>query len=629
MRSTKYQIIQSLLEQSPQTSQQLSTKLALSKRSVKSYVQRINQEYGGVIHASYEGYYMQREAALQCLCEEDSLPQTQEERSIYILKKLLMEHHTSLDLYDLCEELCIGYSTLKTQIQRMNKAYANFDIRLICKNDHVGLVGSEKDKRKVVSHILVAETKEKFIHREQLIHCFPHIDGKHLENRVYEIMQKYHYYLHDFSYMNMVVHLTILIDRVKENEILPVQKEIKVTDEHEKEVLSELCSMIEEDFQICLSDQERFEIYVLFKTNANTTVEDNMKSLSDIANPALVEFIRVQMEQIMILYGVSLQNESFLIPFAIHLKGLFFRMEHGTYVKNPFARSMRASCPLIYDIAVYLSVQIALQQQLQMKEDEIAYMALHLGAEIERQQMNETKIRCILLCPNYQSMNTHLYNQILSRYGNLLHIIYSYGQEQEVMEECDLLITTMPVEHVHNCEIFLLAPFTLEAKSSELSSCIQRIMNDKKQDLLKNELHRYLHPELFFLDWVMQDKYEVINMLSNAMQRQGYVEATFLDAVILREQTSSTAFGNIAIPHAIHEDAIKSGIGIFVSEEGIVWDEQVVRIVFMIAIHAYDKRVFSLIYEALVTLFENEHIMKKLVSAKSFREFEDSMQEGC
>lgn len=75
---------------------------------------------------------------------------------------------------------------------------------------------------------------------------------------------------------------------------------------------------------------------------------------------------------------------------------------------------------------------------------------------------------------------------------------------------------------------------------------------------------------------------------------------TFCDSIILREKTSSTAFGNIAIPHVIHVDALKSGIGIMVSEKGIYWDDQIVHIVFLIAIHYDDNRVFSLVYEAEV-----------------------------
>ena len=48
---------------------------------------------------------------------------------------------------------------------------------------------------------------------------------------------------------------------------------------------------------------------------------------------------------------------------------------------------------------------------ININEDETAFLAMHVGAEIERQADNKTKIPVVLLCPNYhdivqQTMNT-------------------------------------------------------------------------------------------------------------------------------------------------------------------------------------------------------------------------------
>ena len=48
-----------------------------------------------------------------------------------------------------------------------------------------------------------------------------------------------------------------------------------------------------------------------------------------------------------------------------------------------------------------------------INEDEVTFLALHIGADIERQKTNDGKIQCILLCPDYMNMTASIYNKLL------------------------------------------------------------------------------------------------------------------------------------------------------------------------------------------------------------------------
>jgi mannitol/fructose-specific phosphotransferase system IIA component len=67
----------------------------------------------------------------------------------------------------------------------------------------------------------------------------------------------------------------------------------------------------------------------------------------------------------------------------------------------------------------------------------------------------------------------------------------------------------------------------------------------------------------------------------------GYVEESYIDAMIEREKTFSTNIGNgIAIPHGVEaakKNILKSGIGVMVFPEGTMWNEEEVKVVIGIA----------------------------------------------
>ena len=55
--------------------------------------------------------------------------------------------------------------------------------------------------------------------------------------------------------------------------------------------------------------------------------------------------------------------------------------------------------------------------QQESAEDEIAFLALHVGTEIERQKKAETRVSCVILCPEYLNIGKLLYNKMLMDFG--------------------------------------------------------------------------------------------------------------------------------------------------------------------------------------------------------------------
>ena len=61
---------------------------------------------------------------------------------------------------------------------------------------------------------------------------------------------------------------------------------------------------------------------------------------------------------------------------------------------------------LIYDISVSLAATIKEKTGISINDDEIAYIAFHLGSALEAQKSLTEKITVALYCPSYYDMKS-------------------------------------------------------------------------------------------------------------------------------------------------------------------------------------------------------------------------------
>lgn len=609
------------------TSKELATQLQISQRSVKNYVMEINLlTHDRAILSSKAGYSINTNIARELLHKEQTqIPQTWEERASYIIKQLVFEHTSFLDIYTLCEQLYVGYSTLKADIARMNKAYTNFNVQFITENECLKIIGEEKSVRRLISYTIQEETSNQMMDISLLKESFHSVSIQDIANIIQSTFHKYSYYMNDFSYINLLLHFVIIIDRLVEgNRMEKAVDEFPIESAHEKALVYELCTKLEERFSIFIDHAERFEIYMLFKTNANYTLSDSQETLRKVVGDDILSLTESIVEKINTEYYMDLGSEGFLTPFALHIKNLILRAQNGRFTKNPMAESIKTSCPTVYDIAIFVSLELMHRYHFKINEDEVGFLALHIGAEIERQKTNEAKIQCVLLCPEYMGITQALYNQLLINFGNQINIIKttSYESDLEALEY-DFLLTTMKLSRPYHHPVCNIPPFSGQLNLSFMMEAIEKYRASKKNYILMKNFHYFFSKNLFVANPKATTRDEVIHLLTQQMLKQEFVEPDFEDKVFIREKAASTAFGNIAIPHSMEMQALKTCIGVAISKKGFYWNQQIVHIVLLIAINKADKQTFKELYEALVMLFSDEQMIQLIKECTSFADFEE------
>lgn len=603
----------------------LSKALNLSIRTIKSYIAELNMNYPSLISSSNRGYVIDKVKANSLLQYKDDIPQDYESRCIYIIKKTLLEKQDYIDIFDLCEELFISYSTLKKDIYKMNTSFANFKITFSSENNKLHVGGSEQNKRKLISHVMSEEVSGNFLNLTLLQESFPDYDLDDACTLIKDICKQHHYYLNDFSCVNFILHVTIMVSRINHgNHIINNNELIQVTNKNDEKIAKELCLALEQVFNVSFNSSEILEIYILFKNNANYINNEN-ENVSLLVSDEIIQITKNIIKNVDEHFFINLDSDNFITPFMLHLKNLKNRLIKNNLLKNPMLDSIKISCPTIYDISTFIAYQLTLSFHENVNEDEIAFIALHVGTEIERQKKEETKVSCLLLCPEYLNITSTLHKKIMMDFGDQLTIQKSISFENEILgNNFDLLITTVPVLESTNYFTVLLPPFPMSYEKNKILDAIIRIENTKKSQILTNNLNFYFNEKLFYSMNEDISKSAVINELAERMINLGYVEENFKEEIWKRETASSTAFMNIAIPHPMKMSTYKTSIGVVISHKGIDWGNQhFVNVVFMIAFNKIDNKHFHALYESLVLLFNEPIVISEIKKCKNFNDFKD------
>ncbi|MFY4776672.1 PTS mannitol transporter subunit IICBA [Metabacillus sp. RGM 3146] len=127
-----------------------------------------------------------------------------------------------------------------------------------------------------------------------------------------------------------------------------------------------------------------------------------------------------------------------------------------------------------------------------------------------------------------------------------------------------------------------------------------------------------------YLNQRFANKEEAIRFAGKVLAEQGYVNENYIEAMIARDELTSTYMGNdVAIPHGTEEakkDVLKSGVVILQVPEGVDFDGNKVRLLFGIA--GKDGTHLEILSGIAVTCSDMENI-EKMAAAKTTRELMD------
>lgn len=615
------------------TALQLSLKLNVSLRSIKNYTSEIRKANPNLIISSRKGYKANKSELQAFLKSTESLiPQTPEERIDYIIIRLIKNIEKSIDIYELSQEIFVSEVTIKADLNKVKRKLYDFDLNLIISGYSISLEGLEKNKRKIMNSILYSKLNKYSMDINTVQNAFKDYNIEQLETIIVNGFKKYHYFVNGYSLMNIVLHVTVTIDRIKNNYVYEYIEENSklLIRQHEYEIAMDIARELENDFHIKFNENEIYELSLLIISNAtNLDYKDfNKLNLEQLVGTECMNLVKELIQDINSYYYIDFDEPEFLVRFALHIKNLIIRAKSNHYSKNPLTDSIKSSCPLIYDCAVNISYKIKTYTNHEINEDEIAYIALHIGSALVNQKNLNTKITCAILFPQYYDLDVKLAERISSTFNDSLLIKYIVTKEKELEDvQVDFIISTIQFVNFTALPAVVSSTFLTEKDRKLISNKIDEVKKSKQKLQFLDYLHSIFNDAFFLKNKDFENENEAIEFMCDEMQKRGYTNSNFKQEVFEREAMSSTAFNGIAIPHSMHMDAIKTGMFVVLNQHPVKWGKQQVNIIFLLSINKNERRVFHDMFDSLTTVLSDEVNVKRLIQCNSFVEFINTLVE--
>lgn len=628
MQEKMRKLVKTLIDSYPGalTGKELAALLKISEKSIQNYIHSLNKEAGlEMITSSNKGYRADYTASVNFLSQTtvaSAIPQTFEQRYRWIVKKLLIDKTDEVDAFQLCEDLFISYQTLKIVVKKFNSAYENYNIQIKFKKNKLVVTGNEYDKRKAISGMIYDEGSCSYISFKSLEDQFERELVWGVKVLLEDFYSDWNLYINDFSKMNLLLHILIIIHRIRTNNYVEEEfADIPLQHNPYKSLVEKLDTYLYNSFNIHLIEEEKHNICMQCIINANSCPDDNVE-LQDYIEVDIADDVVHILKAVEAEYQIDIMDQAFFDRFIMHISLLLHRAKKREYIRNPLAKSVKSNCPFIFEVAVSIAVRLMKKFDNVIKEDEITYIALHIGQQIEKHIAENRKIRTVLLFPEYRDLGAKFYNSLLLEFGDVLLIDKIIRDEMELeLLTYDLVITIVELQEITPIKSIVVPPFYYKLNKMLLIEIIDSIIEMKSKKLLMEKFDQYFEAELFVYR-SETDKLTMIHQLCERLSQKGYVEDAFEQAVLDREYASSTAFGNIAIPHSQTHNGLKNKVAVAISDRGIMWDNTgKVNIIFLVSIRHEEAFELHAIYESLLKISQDESRNEALVKAKTIEEF--------
>jgi lichenan operon transcriptional antiterminator len=615
------------------TSFSISSLLGISIRSVKSYISDINAVYPELVVSSHRGFLVKDKKRLAGILQRAKLgvlrQQGIEDRKKYILQKLLLEEEQyDLDLF--ADDLAISPVTLMKELPGLNGELSEYELSLKTRNNLVSIVGLETNKRKMISKLIYEDARESFLSIRLIQDYLPHYDLAELRKIVFSCLRKHHYFMDDFSMMNLILHIAITLERHGLCKTDPDRGngESKVfVNAHIQAIMTDIAGNLREKFGMEFTAREinDFSLLVMVTVIKDSTDRIQAEELEETVGKDVARLVRMIQQKAGEWFNITLEDPDFTVRFALHVKNLLIRLENNIRLRNPQASMIKNTYPFIYDVSVYMACIVTQETGHVLNEDEISYIALHLGVLIEKNNNIKNKVKAVLLNPQYFYSSVEFAERITRVFEDNLLVIGIVSLEDELGDYSgyDLIITTTPLAGFPGTSFVQVSRHLNNKDIAAIYGKIADILKTRIKMKVEAKLKHIFREELFYVNRDFRDQNDALTAMADDLTERGYVDTNFKEKLFHREKVSSTAYSNIAMPHPLETGAFTSVVGVSLHPHGIAWNNARVNIVFLLAINTRDRLFFKDIFDFITEIISDEHNLKAILEAKTFDRFID------
>ena len=606
----------------------LAKLLNVSDRTIRNDIAAINEFYADTMIESNirKGYRIQGEKVKRFIEEtKKEIPETGEERRWLILKTLV--EHNQVNIYQLADQMCISEFSLENDMNKIRKLLDNYQgLKVIRQSNMLQLSGGEREKRHLYEELISYKISGNLWNLNKVAENFMRFDLLKVKELLKDIFEEFHYQMNEVRIPTLLIHVGVILERnfachfLKEDEEQQGKygREEYEISRHFFEKIGARLSLQVREAEIC-----DFAIYLEHGKRKGYCEEEQLQGLaSDLVQHIIVE-IREH-------FDIDFSEDcEFRLGLEVHTVSLLKRHYANVEIDHTCLEEVKRKSPLIFEMGVWVCKIMEEHLNIIISENEISFIALHLGSAYERANLRR-KYRCLLICPHNQTVKDLCIQKIVNRFQDRMEIVgcMSYFEESLIREKnLDLILTTQPVAHALDIETTEISMFFAHTDEAAVFQTLNRLDQIRYRNNFQFFILNLIREEFFTANMAVEEPEKIISDMCDKLYARGYVKENFKEGVLKRERLSPTSFFHgFAIPHNMsHQETIHSAISTAILKQPVQWGSYEVRFVLLLAITEENRNFLKIFFDWLDDIVSNPEKFARLLEVQDYQSFVNTL----
>jgi mannitol operon transcriptional antiterminator len=363
-----------------------------------------------------EGTASARARALDALGDMRSLARTPEERRVSLLGMLLGSSEP-IKLRALASRSKVSVGTVSRDLDEAEDWLAAFGLSLLRKRGYgVQVLGTEEDRRQAMSELVLQDLDEAaFLSdaegpgenpADSAYHASASLMGMIDEGRLRtvktltrEAVKGLPYAIADTAFVNLSVHVALMVERLlRGGEIeMDVEDLQRLRETVEYDNARKLAGAIREAFRLNVPEEE---VAYLTRQLRGTKLrqDDELDRYFESYDLEVASRVKALIHYVSEQTGVPLTGDSSLYTGLLaHVERAIHRLRENMRISNPLLPEIKQDYPALFDLVDRGMKKVFVEDKV--PEEEVAFVAMHFGAALDRGQGNFPN-SVLIICPS-------------------------------------------------------------------------------------------------------------------------------------------------------------------------------------------------------------------------------------
>jgi len=600
---------------------ELANRLGVSSRSIRQYVRDLNRRSGrDIVDSTHRGYRLDRSAYAVWQMRQsgrETRYDTPQQRLYFVVRHLVTQSAEGADVFELGDLVSVSASTIEADLGKARGLFQEHHLTLRRERDLVYLDGSERDKRRLVRQVVLQPGQgmsptviQGFAdeYSDYDIRALGRGIERHLEGTGLEV--------DEFALNDLVIHLTIAADRVRQGHELAAPELPSATpDPDTEEVARRIVEEVATAYGVTLPGSETALLTVILRARAKRRP---VVTGGVVVEAESLQLVREAMHELSTYYLLDLYDEGTLVGLARHVQSLIERARQGMALENPLGETFKNMHPLIHELTLVFAGELEKRAEITVHPGEVDLLSLHLGTHIQRQLEQGSPVTLTVVVPRYRGAHTEVVNALSATLGDqavISEVITSLDHPWSGLAT-DLVVSAVDLSGLTTVPVVTISPLLRQEDVERVVDAVRAERRRAARQRIRSSILTMIEPRLFHRLSGVESKETALALMCRTMHNEGVTPESFYDDVLDREHRSATAFGGqFAIPHSMKMDAHRPAISVLVTDKGIPWSGSTVRLVVLFAVSPDSGGLFRDVLDGFIRVLAEPSNVTALLGA--------------